>query len=136
MLGNWLYSAYTDLGLLVLRVSFGLMLLVLHGWGKVQGFSEMFHSFGDPIGVGSELSYLMATGAEFVCTLMVVFGLLTRLATIPILILFGVIFCVVMADKPFAGKEFIVMYFMAYLTIFLAGPGKYSVDHKWLRKRA
>jgi putative oxidoreductase len=32
------------------------------------------------------------------------------------------------AADPFARKELALMYLLAYITILVAGPGKYSVD--------
>jgi putative oxidoreductase len=122
-------KTYVDFALLVTRAVAGFSLAFTHGLGKLQGFGEMFHTFGDPLGVGSELSYILAVGAEFFCALLVAVGFFSRLATIPLLILFGVIFFAAMANAPYSDKEISVLFFAAFFTTFLAGPGKYSIDH-------
>src|SRR4051794_23580498 len=45
-----------DAGLLVLRLWLGLSLLLLHGWSKLSGFSQMSAKFPDPLGIGSPTS--------------------------------------------------------------------------------
>jgi putative oxidoreductase len=124
-----------DSGLLVLRLAAGLMLAFGHGLGKLKAFDHMFHGFANPIGFGPEVSYVLTVGAEFFCALLIAVGLFTRLATIPLLILFAVIFFVVQADKSMIDKEIVIFYFAAFLTIFLTGPGKYSIDAFWCRRK-
>ena len=79
-----------SLGLLILRVGFGAYLMT-HGWGKVQMvFNGEFEKFGDPIGLGNTLSLILAAGAEFGCSLLVLLGLFTSYAAIPVVITMGV----------------------------------------------
>lgn len=63
-----------DSGLFVLRVAIGCFMLV-HGIQKLMGFSEMADKFPDPIGMGSQLSLVMAIGAEVGCSLLLILGL-------------------------------------------------------------
>lgn len=128
MFTSWLQKTYPDLALLMLRLSVGLFLAFGHGLGKLTSFGEYFHSFSDPIGLGPEISYLLTVSAEFFCALAVALGIFTRLSCIPVLILFAVIFFVVHSDDPISKKEIVVLFFSGYLTIFLAGPGRYTLD--------
>ena len=119
-----------DLALLVLRLGFGLSLLLLHGWGKVMKFSELTEKFPDPLGVGHTTSLVLAIVGEVVCAALIAIGAFTRLAALGSAITMGVAFFIVHGMKlkgPGNGEDAMV-YLLAFLVIFLAGAGKYSVD--------
>ncbi|MDX1385035.1 MAG: DoxX family protein [Thermoanaerobaculia bacterium] len=117
-----------DLGLLVLRVGFGFSLAFAHGHGKLMRFLDGNFKFADPIGLGSAASLGLASFAEFVCAIAVIVGLATRWACVPIMILLSVAFFVVHGDDPFADKEKAFVFLTAFIAIFLAGPGRFSLD--------
>ena len=132
MSNKWYEKTFVDAALFVTRVSSGLILAIFHGLPKLQGFQMHFHSFADPLGVGSELSYILTVGAEFVCTLLVALGLFTRLATIPVIALFCALFFIHHGYEPLMAREKLFFYGLPFLTIFLAGPGKYALDRiRW-----
>lgn len=122
-----------DWGLLVLRVGAGLM-LAGHGFGKVQDLFAGKTEFPDPIGLGPVASLALAAFAEFLCSLLVVFGLKTRWTAIPPLINMLVAALIVHASDPFANKELALLYAIAFLTLALTGGGRFSVD-AWLGQR-
>jgi len=127
-------SLASDLGLLLLRLTSGGFMLVAHGWGKLAGFAAKAESFPDPLGVGSSASLGLAVFAEVLCALFVVLGLGTRLATVPLIITMGVAAFVIHGADPYKVKEKALLYLIAYLVLFLTGPGKLSIDHQ-LAKR-
>ena len=57
--------------------------------------------FADPLGLGGQLSLGLASFAEFFCAIAVAIGLLTRLASVPVIILFTVAFFIIHGDDPF-----------------------------------
>ena len=116
-----------NLGLLILRVATACVMLT-HGWPKVVNFKERLSTFGDPYGLGSELTLVFAVFAEFFCAILVGLGLLTRYALIPLLITMGTVVLIVHADDPFARKEVPTLLFTIFLALFFVGPGKYSLD--------
>lgn len=121
-------------GLLILRVLAGGLMLT-HGWPKLLSFSEKLHTFPDPIGLGSEVSFILVVFAEVVCAALVVLGLFTRLALVPLLINMVVIVLVVHGKDPLGGhKELGVFYLVCYFVLFLTGPGSLSADAK-IRRR-
>jgi putative oxidoreductase len=126
---KFLLGGNRDLGLLILRLSAGIILITAHGLKKLFGFSEMIHTFSDPYGFGNELSYYLSTGAEFLCSLLVVIGLYTRIAAIPVVINMATAAFVVLSSQPWAKQESAVMFLIPFLVILLSGPGKYSVDY-------
>ncbi len=114
--------------LLVFRVAFAI-LLMLHGWQKIQNYSMLSSVFPDPIGLGSQISLTLAISAEFVASLFVIAGFLTRLALIPMAFTMGVAFFVTHAADPFQVKELAFVYLVAFVILFIAGPGRFSVDN-------
>lgn len=140
-------------GLLILRLGFG-GYLASHGWGKVQMvLSGQFDKFADPIGLGTSASLILAAGAEFVCSILVILGLFTRLAAIPPIITMAVAAFVAHAADPWtssaaaqaffsgaskswASREPALLFLFAFLAIALAGPGRYSIDAALARRKA
>ncbi len=117
----------SDLGLLILRVVSGAALLS-HGYPKFQKVINGDMQFGDPIGVGQAASLHLSAFAEFICAILVILGLLTRLATIPLIINMAVACLIVHSADDFATKEMSLVYLGIFLTLFCTGPGRYSVD--------
>ena len=89
-----------DLGLLILRVSVGLMMFFGHGLGKVLNFEMLMTRFPDPIGVGPTFSLLLAAASEAVCSLLVVFGYKTRFAVLPLMTTMAVAIIFVHGSDP------------------------------------
>jgi putative oxidoreductase len=119
--------ASADLGVLILRVGIS-ALMITHGYDKLTHFLTGDHSFPDPIGLGPELSYILTIFAEFVCSILIILGLFTRLALIPLLINMFVIVLIIHAEDSFDKKEHAISFLVTYLTLLLTGPGRFSVD--------
>ena len=113
---------FLSLGLLILRVLVGITMLT-HGLAKLTSFSELSATFPDPIGLGSTLSLILIIGAEVGCSLFVIVGAFTRLATIPLVVIF-----VVHANDPFQMRELPFLYLGIYILLFFTGAGKISLD--------
>lgn len=133
MLNSLLFSygckKHNDFAILVLRLSFGFIMLAAHGWGKLTNFSERSETFADPLGVGTEFSLALAVFAEVFCAFFVVIGLLTRPSLIPLIITMLVIVFIHHAADPFKTKELAVIFMIVYAALFITGPGKFSLDH-------
>ncbi len=125
------------IGLLVLRVGIGCFMLV-HGWQKLSGFSEMADTFADPLGIGSRLSLISAIGAEVGCSLLLIAGLGTRLAALPLAFTMIIALFVIHADDAWQKKELAAIYLLVYVVIALVGPARLSLDEvvwsKWKKK--
>jgi putative oxidoreductase len=124
----------TDVGLLLLRLWLGLSLLLLHGWGKLTGFSEMSGKFPDPLGVGSTASLALTVFGEVVCGLLLALGLVTRFAALVLIVTMGVAFLLVhkasLKMGPGSG-ELAYVYLAGFVTLFVTGPGRFSLD-QWM----
>lgn len=119
-----------DLGLLVLRITCGALMLVLHGWPKLTKFSSMFDSFPDPLGIGHRLSYVLATGGEVIGSICVILGLFTRLGALWVGTVMGVAFFVA-HDAALTGQrsgELALVYLAIFTLLVLSGGGRYSFD--------
>lgn len=117
-----------DVGLLFLRVSAGGLLLFGHGLGKLLGYSTYVTQFPDPLGMGATFTLLVAIFAEFFCALLVIIGLSTRLATLPIIGTLLTAAVIVHAADPWSKKEFALLYAVPFIAILLTGPGTFSLD--------
>ena len=115
------------LGLLILRIGAGL-LMMSHGWGKVEKVFAGNFEFADPIGLGPGFSLVMAAGAEFVLAGLVVIWLGTRLSAAPIVFTMMVAAFVQHSDDNFATKEKAIVYALMFLVLTLTGPGRFSLD--------
>lgn len=122
-----------DVGLLVLRLFFGISMALAHGLPKLQRFSELQTSFPDPLGMGSLLSLSFAIFAELACALAVALGLLFRLSLLPLIITMVVAAFIVHGHDPFNKQELALAYLSVYVALIFAGPGRFSVDS--LRQR-
>ena len=127
-------NTMTSAGLLLLRVTVGCLMLV-HGIQKVTGFSEMADKFPDPIGMGSQLSLLSAIGAEVGCSLLLILGLGTRFAAVPLAFTMMVALFLVHASDPWQVKELAAVYLCAYLALILTGAGEFSLDQLILKNK-
>nr|WP_301040363.1 DoxX family protein [Muribaculum intestinale] len=57
----------------------------MHGLYKINDFDQMALTFPDPLGIGSELSLILAIFGEAFCSMMLILRLLTRLSLIPMM---------------------------------------------------
>ena len=124
-----------DMALLVVRITVaGLMLT--HGLPKL----EMLLS-GDPVqfpavfGLSAASSLALAIFAEVVCSVLILVGLGTRLAVIPLIFTMLVATFYIHSADPFARKEPAILYLLPYVMLLLAGSGKYALDHLLQQKR-
>ena len=128
-----MYGRFTDLGLTILRVGTAALMLT-HGIPKLRDFDTLAQRFPDPLGIGSELSLSLVVGAEFACSILLLLGLLTRIAAVPLFITMVVAAFVVHFPDPWAKKELPILYAIAFATIALTGPGAPSLD-AWFKDR-
>lgn len=128
------YQDNISLALLVLRLVVGVFMLT-HGYGKLQTLiGEGPIKFADPIGIGHAASLTLAVFAEVMCSVLVIFGVTTRFAAIPLIITMLVAAFITHAPDAFGKKELPLLYASVYVAILLAGAGKYSVDYIVFKK--
>jgi putative oxidoreductase len=126
-------SLNTDLATLLLRLIFG-GLFVRYGYMKMSAYNDILPMFGDIIGIGSKLSFNLVIFAELVCGFLVLIGLLTRFAAIPIFITMVVAFFIAHKNDPFDMKAVAFLLLCLSLVVFILGSGKYSIDALLFKK--
>ncbi len=126
------FEKFTNAGLLILRVGMSFF-MIHHGYDKLQNFLAGVADFPDPLHVGNRLSMGLTVFAEFFCSILLILGLYTRLATIPLIICMVVVIFIISKGEPLGEREHAIMYLISYIAIFLTGAGNYSIDHKILK---
>lgn len=120
--------APTSVGLLVLRLGAGGLLLSGHGYSKLLRLGELAASFPDPLGVGHATSLGLVLFAEVVCASLVIIGLCTRLACLPILGFLCVAGFVHHAADPWKVREMAFVYMVPFTALLAMGGGRYALD--------
>ena len=120
-------STLTSLGLLTLRLWLGLAMFFNHGLAKLTHFSDMASKFPDPLGIGQTPSLALVVFAETAGALLLAFGFLTRFASLTLVIDLGVAFLLVHKAASGAG-ELAFIYSAGYVSLLIAGGGRFSVD--------
>ncbi|TXE10343.1 DoxX family protein [Gelidibacter salicanalis] len=129
------YSNPINIVLLILRLSVGVLMLT-HGWGKfVTLFGAAPIQFADPLGVGAAASLSLTVFAEVLCSILLIIGLGSRLATIPLIITMFVAIFIIHESDGFGRQELPLLYATIYIAIALLGAGKYSVDYLITKKK-
>jgi putative oxidoreductase len=118
-----------DLGLLVLRLWFGLEMALAHGLPKLIKLING-ESFADPLGVGMTTSLVLAIFGEFVCGLLIAAGFFTRMACIPFMITMLVAALIVHSGEGWGKIASPLMYVVGAIVLLITGPGRYSLDHR------
>jgi len=125
----------SDIALLTGRALIAALMLS-HGLPKMQMlFSDGALQFPAALGMSAGLSLALAVFAEVVCSLLILVGLGTRLASIPLIITMLVAAFSIHAAEGFAKMELPLLYLAGYFVFFIAGSGKYSVDQLIKQKR-
>lgn len=127
----------TSLLLLAGRIIIGL-LFMNHGIQKWNNFETLSTTFADPLGVGSSVSLGLAIFGELACSLAFIFGILYRLSMIPMIFTMMVAFFVIHGSDPFQEKELAFVYLVVFILMYIAGPGRFSIDNilaRFIKKR-
>ena len=125
---------YMDSVLLIARVVIAVLMLV-HVLPKLAIlFSGDPVTFPAVMGMSPEISLLLAVFAEVICSVLILIGLGTRLAVIPLIITMLVAVLYIHMDDPFNSKEMGIHYLLVYVLLFITGSGKYSADNLLLAK--
>ena len=113
---------------LILRLGLGIIMLVAHGNDKLQHFSKYSAMFSDPFHLGRVTSLSLDIFAEFFCSCLIILGLFTRLACIPLIISTSVALFYAHHGDVFGMGERAGLFLTGYITLLFLGPGKVSVD--------
>jgi putative oxidoreductase len=119
----------TDFAVLFIRVSIASLMLT-HGLPKLANLLS-----GEPVvfasvfGMSQTLSLSLAVFAEVFCSILILIGLGTRFAAIPLIITMAIAAFYIHAADPFSTKEMAVLYLLGFFFVLIVGGGKYSLDN-------
>ncbi len=122
-----------DIAVLLLRVGIAALMLS-HGIPKMLALFSGNVQFPALFGLSAELSLTLAVFAEVICSLFILMGLGSRLATVPLIITMLVAIFSIHGADPFEKQELAVMYLLPYIVLFITGSGKYSIDYLLQRR--
>ncbi|MCC8035567.1 MAG: DoxX family protein [Rikenellaceae bacterium] len=115
-------------GLLILRLFAGGILLP-HGIQKIENYNALSHSFPDPIGLGSTLSFILILLTETVGSVFVILGLLTRPAALAVSLgMFVAAFLSSPDGFSSQSSQLPLLLMGVYLSLIFSGAGRYSLD--------
>ena len=107
------------------------------GWLKLNALPRMIQNFRDWGIPAPEVMTPLASGIEFACGALLLAGLLTRFAAVPLMIVMVV---AIISAKWSEVDSFVtlmgfeeVSYFVMFAWLAIAGPGPVSLDHFVLR---
>jgi putative oxidoreductase len=114
------------------------LLFISTGWGKVHSLDQVTHFF-QTLGIPAPgLNAVVVGYSELVCGALLVLGLFTRLATLPLIV--SMVIAILTAKLPdihglfdlVAADEF--TYLCVLMMLALIGPGKLSLDQLLVRR--
>lgn len=131
-------DSYRDLGIFILRLGIGAM-FIYHGSPKMFGGVELWAKLGTSmkfIGVSFAPVFFgfMSAITEFGGGILLILGLLTR--PVSLLLTFNMLVAVALkfgTGAGLGGASQALELAIVFFSLFLIGPGKYSVDAKFNR---
>ena len=112
---------------LLLRLIFGGLMLV-HGYDKLITFDATAAQMPNFLGLGKTTTASLVIFAEFFCSIFLILGLFTRLATIPLIICMSYIIFILNKGKILENAEIAILFLAGYIAILLIGAGRASLD--------
>jgi len=116
---------------LLMRLFFGYF-WIINGWGKIhdlQGFVQRFAGWGIPY---PHINAALSAYTELVGGVLIFLGLLTRLATLPMMFNMLVAIITVTSKQMHSLNDFILadepLYILILFWLLMVGPGKASLD--------
>jgi len=122
-------SVCNNVALLFFRVAVSTELLVAHGLKKVGVGVSLPEVVPNPLGFPDFFNQAFATTANLIMPLFIIFGLMTRIAALPILAVTLTGYFVLHFNDPILVKDVPFIYSVCFLLIFFTGAGKYSLDN-------
>jgi putative oxidoreductase len=119
------------LGLLFLRISAALFLMVVHGLPKLFHFQAELSRIEDPFHLGATLTLILAIFAEVACPILIAAGLLVRLACLPIIFVLLVALLVVHPQWSLEEGQFGWLLLILFTTVLIAGPGRLALNARF-----
>lgn len=127
---------FRNFGILLLRLFVGSMML-WHGFGKIQIIlSGNSSEWLNPLGIGSSVSLWLSMCAETVCSILIILGIFTRVASTILAFNMAIAAFVFLGNSPWSQQELAVLYFGIYVCFIVMGSGEYSLSNLAFKKRS
>ncbi|PPC79186.1 LysR family transcriptional regulator [Pokkaliibacter plantistimulans] len=123
-------TTLTDWGLLFQRLAGSLLVLQVHGLPKLLHFQQQLSLIEDPLGLGASLTLWLAILAEVVCPLLIMLGVFTRLACLPLLFLLLVALLLVHPQWSLAEGQFGWLLLILFGTLLISGSGRLALGQR------
>lgn len=128
------HNTATDAALLVARVGIAVLMLT-HGLPKLMMLlSGAPVQFPPLFGLSAEVTLGLAVFAEVFCSILLLFGLGTRLAVLPLIITMLVAAFMIHGADPLGKQEPSLQYLLVYTVLLLTGAGRFSMDYVLQRR--
>lgn len=114
-------------GLLLFRLCLGGLMIANHGWMKIVNLEVLKTQFYDFLGLGSQISLILAITVEILCSILLIFGLYTRVALIPLIVTMLVAIGT-HGWEIFGEAELGFLYLIGFVFLLIVGPGDNSID--------
>lgn len=114
-------------GLLLFRLCLGGLMIANHGWMKIVNLEVLKTQFYDFLGLGSQISLILAITVEILCSILLIFGLYTRVALIPLIVTMLVAIGT-HEWQIFGEAELGFLYLIGFVFLLIVGPGDNSID--------
>jgi putative oxidoreductase len=121
-------TPFFDISLLVFRILVSLELIVAHGLKKIGIGVAQAEQVPNPLHLPESLNSFFAISANLFFPVLVILGLFTRIAVLPILAVTLMGYFVVHWNDSLLAKDTPFIYSVVYLFILVMGPGRYSAD--------
>ncbi|MEX3772608.1 DoxX family protein [Pseudomonas sp. MYb118] len=115
-------------GLFFLRVSASLFLLWVHGLPKLLNYTAQLQMIEDPFHLGAHITLMLAIFAEVLCPLLIIAGVLVRLACLPILCVLLIALLVVHPQWSIEEGQFGWLLLLLFGSVLIAGPGRLALN--------
>jgi putative oxidoreductase len=116
-----------DAALLFLRVTASVLVLLVHGLPKAVHFASQLDAIEDPLHLGKTLTLGFAIFAEVLCPLLMIAGIATRLAALPVMLISAVALGLVHREWTLDQGQFAWMLLIMFGTIAIGGAGRYRI---------
>ncbi|MVT12022.1 DoxX family protein [Chitinophaga tropicalis] len=130
------YLFYTDAGsdvnnlaLLIYRVLLALELFRVHGLKKFRVENGQKEHVPNPLHLPEKLNAFVATFSDTVVPFLVMLGLGTRLAILPVIGVTAIGYFVVHRKDSLEVRDVPYMYTLSFLFLLVIGAGTYSLDN-------
>lgn len=114
-------------GLLLFRLCLGGLMIANHGWKKIVNYEVLQNEFFNFLGLGSQISLILAITVEILCSILLIFGLYTRVALIPLIVTMLVAIGT-HGWQIFGEAELGFLYLIGFVFLLIVGPGDNSID--------